>query len=106
MKALLTRKLGMTNILDDKGSSIAVTLLSAQPNTVTQVKTNETDGYQSVQLGFENNKKPGKSKAGHFKPSKTTPKIVREFRIINEDELGELTVGAQMGADSFELGTW
>lgn len=102
MKALLTRKLGMTSILGDNGASIAVTILSAQPNTVTQTKTLETDGYNAIQVGFEN-KKLGKAQAGHFKTSKITPKIVREFR-ITDDQPAELSVGDQMGADSFEVG--
>ena len=102
MKALITRKLGMTSILDEKGSAIAVTLLSASPNVVTQLKSEETDGYRGVQLGFESTKRPAKPQAGHFKPSKATPKIIREFRI--KDEEIDLSVGDQLAADSFEVG--
>ena len=104
MKALLTRKLGMTNILDDEGASIAITLLSAKPNTVTQLKNDETDGYRAVQVGFEDTKKLGKSQAGHFKMANSSSKVSREFRIISEEETEGLEVGAQIGADSFELG--
>lgn len=103
MKALITRKLGMTSILNEDGSAIAVTLLSAQPNTVTQIKTSENDGYNAVQLGAGNQKKAGKSQTGHYKNAKVTPKIAREFRIIG-DEINELNVGAQIGADIFEVG--
>ena len=103
MKALITRKLGMTSILDDKGAAIAVTLLSASPNVITQLKTDETDGYGAVQLGFESSKRPAKPQAGHFKPSKTTPKLTREFRITGEDDT-QLTVGDHLAADSFEVG--
>jgi len=103
VKALITRKLGMTSILDEKGAATAVTLLSASPNVVTQLKTDETDGYGAVQLGFENSKRPAKAQAGHFKPSKTTPKLTREFRITGEDDT-ELTVGDQLAADSFSVG--
>ena len=85
MKALVTRKIGMTSILDDKGAAIPVTLLSASPNTVTQLKNIETDGYQAVQLGTEDNKRPAKPQAGHFKTSKVSPKIIREFRIDGEE---------------------
>jgi len=102
VKALITRKLGMTSILDEKGSAIAVTLLSASPNVVTQLKSEETDGYRGVQLGFESTKRPAKPQAGHFKPSKATPKIIREFRI--KDEEIDLSVGDQLAADSFEVG--
>ena len=103
MKALITRKLGMTSILDEKGAAIAVTLLSASPNVITQLKTDETDGYGAVQLGFESSKRPAKPQAGHFKPSKTTPKLTREFRITGEDDT-QLTVGDHLAADSFEVG--
>ena len=103
MKALITRKLGMTSILDEKGAATAVTLLSASPNVVTQLKTDETDGYRGVQLGFENSKRPAKAQAGHFKPSKTTPKLTREFRITGEEDT-VLAVGDHLAADSFSVG--
>lgn len=103
MKALITRKLGMTSVLNEDGSAIAVTLLSAQPNTVTQIKNSEKDGYSAVQLGAESQKKTGKSQTGHYKAANVTPKIAREFRIIG-DEANELNVGAQIGADIFEVG--
>jgi large subunit ribosomal protein L3 len=93
----------MTSILNEDGSAIAVTLLSAQPNTVTQIKTTEKDGYSAIQLGAEKQKMTGKSQAGHYKAAKVTPKIAREFRIIG-DEINELNVGAQIGADIFEVG--
>ncbi len=102
MKALITRKLGMTSILDEKGAAIPVTLLAASPNVVTQLKVADTDGYHAVQLGFEDNKRPAKPQAGHFKPSKTSPKIIREFRITDEEI--ELNVGDHLAADSFEIG--
>lgn len=102
MKALITRKIGMTSILDEKGAAIAVTLLSATPNTITQVKDTEKDGYMAVQLGFENDKKPSKPLAGHFKGAKVTPKIVREVRI---NEITEDTkIGEHLSADLFSIG--
>lgn len=103
MKALITRKLGMTSILDEKGAVTAVTLLSASPNVVTQLKTTDTDGYRALQLGFEANKRPAKPQAGHFKPSKMSPKVIREF-IITGDEENEASVGDQLAADSFSVG--
>ena len=102
MKALITRKLGMASILDEKGAAVPVTLLGASPNVVTQLKNTDTDGYHAVQLGFENNKRPAKPQAGHFKPSKASPKIIREFRIA--DEAIDLNIGDQLAADSFEVG--
>ena len=102
MKALITRKVGMTSIIADDGSLTPVTLLSASPCVVTQVKTVDTDGYSAVQLGFEETKKVGKAQAGHFKKSGITPKVVREFRF---DEISEeLAVGTKIGADTFTVG--
>jgi large subunit ribosomal protein L3 len=101
VKALVTRKIGMTSIITDKGAAIAVTLLKATPNTITQIKTNDIDGYQAIQVGFEEKKKMAKPQAGHFKNSKASPKVVREFRL---DEAEELTVGGQIDAEAFEVG--
>ncbi|MBA3757760.1 50S ribosomal protein L3 [Candidatus Saccharibacteria bacterium] len=102
MKALLTRKIGMTSLITEDGSSIAVTLLSAVDNVITQIKTLEIDGYQAVQIGAEEDKKAGKSRKGHLKASGQTPKITREFRI---DEIEETTkVGDKLNADIFNIG--
>lgn len=102
MKALITRKLGMTSIIREDGTAMAVTLLAASPNIITQLKTDETDGYSAVQLGFEKTKRPAKPQAGHFKAAGETPKITREFK-ISDEEL-ELKIGDQLAADSFEVG--
>ncbi|MBP7820488.1 50S ribosomal protein L3 [Candidatus Saccharibacteria bacterium] len=102
MKALITRKVGMTSIITDDGSLTPVTLLSASPCVVTQVKTAETDGYEAVQLGFEESKKIGKAQAGHFSKSGITPKIVREFRLNEADET--LQLGSSVSADVFAVG--
>lgn len=102
MKALITRKVGMTSTIAEDGAVTAVTLLSASPCVITQVKTVDIDGYIAVQLGAEEGKNIGKSAAGHFKAAGVTPKIVREFRI---DELTEdLKVGELISADVFEVG--
>ena len=77
----------MASIVTEDGAMTAVTLLSASPNVISQVKTVEKDGYTAVQLGFENKKNLGKSAAGHFKESGKTPKVACEFR-INELEEG------------------
>lgn len=102
MKALITRKIGMTSIINDDGAMLAVTLLSAAPNVVTQLKDMEKDGYVAVQLGAEENKKAAKPQAGHNKASKAMPKIIREFRLDEQPE--ELNVGAQLAADVFSVG--
>jgi large subunit ribosomal protein L3 len=101
MKALITRKVGMTSTIADDGVVTAITLLSASPCVITQVKTDETDGYTAVQLGTEE-AKLGKSQAGHFKPSKATPKVVREFRIPEVTE--DIKVGESFSADVFNVG--
>lgn len=102
MKALITRKVGMMSTIAEDGTMQAITLLSASPCVITQVKTDETDGYTAVQLGFEETKKLGKAQAGHVKNAKVLPKIIREFRIpeITED----MKVGEQITADSFVVG--
>lgn len=102
MKALITRKVGMTSIITDAGTVTPVTLLSASPCVVTQVKTAELDGYSAVQLGFELSKKVGKAQAGHYKKSGASPKIVREFRL--SDISDDITVGKTINADIFAVG--
>ena len=101
MKALITRKVGMTTIVSDEGDLLPVTLLSASPNVVTQVKTVDTDGYQAIQLGFETANKLGKAQAAQFAKSKATPKVVKEIRT---DEETELELGNQVSADVFVVG--
>ena len=101
MKALITRKVGMTSIITDDGSLTPVTLLSASPNVVTQVKTVDNDGYQALQLGFESTNKLGKAQAGHFAKSKATPKVVKEIRL---DDAADVELGAEIAADVFSVG--
>jgi large subunit ribosomal protein L3 len=102
VKALITRKIGMTSIINDNGAAIAVTLLSATPNTITQLKDTDTDGYTAVQVGAEESKKTGKALQGHFKPAAILPKIVREFRMDEIPE--EIKVGEKLSADLFSVG--
>ncbi len=102
VKTLITRKIGMTSTISDDGAVKAVTLLSAEPNVITQVKTQETDNYTAVQVGMGMGKRLGKSILGHLKPAKATPAIIREFRTNEITE--ELTVGATLSADVFSVG--
>jgi large subunit ribosomal protein L3 len=95
----------MTSVIGDNGALNAITLLSASPNVITHIKNDEADGYQAVQVGFEQRKaeKIGKALAGHLKDSKATPKIIREFRIKGElDE--NIKVGGSLAADVFVVG--
>ena len=109
MKAFITRKIGMTSIVAEDGSVIAVTLLSATPNTVTQVKTLDVDGYKAVQIGAENSKKIGKTMAGHLKAAEAVnknvnSKIIHEFRLDFEESPEDLSVGAELTAEVFSVG--
>lgn len=102
MKTFITRKIGMTSTIADDGVVKAVTLLSADPMIVTQLKTTETDGYSAVQIGMGKGKNLGKAILGHLKGSKATPAIIREFRL---EELPEdVTVGTTLNADVFSVG--
>lgn len=103
MKALLGKKLGMTQILDDEGSATAVTLIQAGPCTVTQVKTSETDGYDAVQIGFGKAKHVSKPLAGHLKSAKVSPRYIREIRDVEFDK--EATkIGSSFDVSTFEVG--
>lgn len=102
MKALITRKLGMTSAIAEDGAVQAITLLSVGDHTVLQHKTDEKDGYTAVQVGAGNAKKLGKSLAGHVKAAKVMPKIIREFRVEEIPE--ELNVGGKISADVFSVG--
>ncbi len=102
MKAFITRKVGMTSTITEDGTLQAVTLLSATPNVITQIKTVETDGYTAVQMGAETKKKLTKSLAGHFKKANASPKITREIRV---DEITEdLRVGESLSPEVFSVG--
>lgn len=104
MKALITRKVGMTSTIAEDGKVQAITLLSASPCVVTQVKTADTDGYTAVQLGFEEAKENNTNKAqqGHFKAAGMLPKIIREFRVDEIDE--DLKVGSTINHEVFSIG--
>ncbi len=104
MKALITRKIGMTSTINDDGIVVAVTLLSASPSVVTQIKSKEIDGYEAVQVGFEDAKRINKPQINHFKKSKVTPKIVREFRTESRELAEDLAVGSKLTAEVFSVG--
>ena len=103
-KALIGKKVGMTQIFDEKGKVIPVTVIEAGPCVVAQVKTVESDGYNAVQLGFGDVKesKVNKPIKGHFTKSKLTlKKHLREFRI---DDVASVKVGDELKADVFIKG--
>jgi large subunit ribosomal protein L3 len=102
VKALITRKVGMTSTINEDGIVEAITLLSVAEHTVIAHKTEEKDGYTALQMGTETAKKLSKSVTGHVKASNVMPKIIREFRVpeITEEE----NVGSKMSADIFSIG--
>ncbi len=103
-KALIGKKVGMTQIFDEEGKVIPVTVIEATPCTVTQIKTVEQDGYQAVQLGFGDVKesKLNKPRLGHLSKNKLAPKkYLREFRL---DSIEGMNVGDELKADVFSVG--
>jgi len=101
VKALIGRKVGMTQIFNEEGNVQRITVIEATPNVVTQLKTIEKDGYSAVQLGFGTAKKAAKPQAGHMKASGIMSSVLREIRL---DDAGDLSVGAKLDVNTFELG--
>ncbi|HIV34348.1 MAG TPA: 50S ribosomal protein L3 [Candidatus Blautia intestinigallinarum] len=103
-KAILATKVGMTQIFNDEGVLIPVTVLQAGPCVVTQVKTEENDGYSAVQVGYmdKREKLVNKPMKGHFdKAGVSTKRFVREFKL---DNAAEYELGQEIKVDVFEAG--
>ena len=103
MSGLIGKKIGMTSLYDEKGNNLACTIIEAGPCVVTQIKNEEKDGYNSVQLGFIDKKERNinKAEAGHFKNAKTAPKSnLFEFKNFEN----ELSVGDVLNVDHFSEG--
>ena len=103
-KGILGRKIGMTQIFSEDGELIPVTVVKADPNVVLQVKTVETDGYEAVQLGFEDKREKlaTKPEMGHVAKANTAPKrFVREFSALN---VAEYELGQEVKVDTFSVG--
>lgn len=103
MSGLIGRKIGMTSLYDEKGKNIPCTVIQAGPCVVTQVRTNEVDGYEALQLGFDDKKDKRTSMAakGHFKKAGTNAKRkVVEFQDFDE----EFKLGDEVTIDIFEIG--
>jgi large subunit ribosomal protein L3 len=103
MSGLIGKKVGMTSIFDDNGKNIPCTVIEAGPCIVTQVRTEEVDGYNALQLGFDDKaeKRANKAEMGHFKKAgSSTKKKVVEFR----DFEGEFKLGETVGVDVFVEG--
>ncbi len=103
-KGLIGKKIGMTQLFDEKGKVIPVTVVEAGPCTVVQKKTVENDGYAAVQIGYGDVKvqRVNKPLAGHFKKSDVAPKkVLREFRL---EDTNSVNVGDVLKADTFAIG--
>ena len=103
-KAIIGKKVGMTQIFDESGKVIPVTVVEAGPCVVTQKKTNETDGYTAVQLGYGDvaDKKLSKPEAGHLKKAGVAAKKhLKEFKL---DNAADMNVGDEIKADVFAAG--
>ena len=90
----------MTQIYEEGGNVVPVTVIQAGPCFVTQIRTSESDGYEAVQIGFDEVKKLNKPRAGHLKNSK----MVRFLREVKADNSSELAVGQQINVDIFAPG--
>ena len=123
-KGLIGKKIGMTQIFDEAGNVVPVTVVEAGPCTVTQIKTMENDGYEAIQVGYGEKKEKvttkdvsgkkvirnphgaGKAEVGHFKKANTTPKqFVREFRVENVADYvaGESVIKADIFAEGDKI---
>ncbi len=101
---ILGTKLGMTQVFDEAGRSIPVTVVQAGPCTVTQIKTADTDGYSAIQVGFYEvaEKSLNRPELGHLKKAEATPlRHLKEYRL---DSVGEYQLGQQIKADIFAAG--
>ena len=103
-KGLIGKKIGMTQIFDEAGNVVPVTVVEAGPCTVTQIKTMENDGYEAIQVGFGDVKvsRVNKPMKGHFDKADVAPKkTLKEFRL---DSIDGIEVGNILKADTFEVG--
>mgnify|MGYP005983075785 CR=1 FL=1 len=103
-KGILGKKVGMTQVFNENGELVPVTVIEATPNVVLQVKTNETDGYEAIQVGYQDKREvlSNKPAKGHVAKANTTPKrFIREFRDV---ALGDYEVGSEIKVDTFAAG--
>ena len=103
-KGILGRKIGMTQVFAKNGKLIPVTVISVEPNVVSQIKTIETDGYEAIQIAFETKREKlaSKPEMGHLKKANTSPKrFLREIRGV---DVNNYTLGQEIKADIFAEG--
>jgi large subunit ribosomal protein L3 len=105
MSGLIGKKIGMTSLFDTDGNLVACTVIEAEPNVVSHVKTADKDGYAAVQLAFGERREKNTPAAamGHYKKAGTTPKVrAHEFKEFEQ----ELKLGDKIGVDLFEEGSF
>ena len=104
MAGIIGKKIGMTSVYSAEGKNLPCTIIEAGPCVVTQIKTQEKDGYESIQLGFEDKKEKNTSKAmrGHFAKAKTTPKR----KIVEFQGYTDLNLGDFVTVDQFQEGEY
>ena len=103
-KAIIGKKIGMTQIFDENGKVVPVTVVEAGPCVVVQKKTSDNDGYEAIQVGFEEirEKLVNKPRKGHFAKAGTTlRRTLKEFRL---EDISQYEVGQEIKADVFEIG--
>jgi len=101
VRALLGRKIGTTQFFGETGDAVCVTVVEVGPCTVTQVKTTEMDGYDGVQLGFEEVKRLNKPRRGHLE---SAGGLFRHLREVEVDDTSEYEIGQQLNVSLFEPG--
>jgi large subunit ribosomal protein L3 len=105
MAGVIGRKLGMTQLFDEEGAAVPVTVIQAGPCPVVQVKTKETDGYDAIQLGFGERKEKHSTRAQRGHASKAglenAPRILRELRVT---DAAEYETGQELTVETFEVG--
>lgn len=101
LRELIGKKIGTTQVFLDSGEAVCVTAVEVGPCTVTQIKTTESDGYESVQLGFEEVRRLNKPKSGHLQQA---GKLFRYLREAEADDVSEIDVGQQFDVGIFQPG--
>ncbi len=104
MQGLIGKKVGMTSLFDEEGNNVPVTVIQAGPCVVTQIKTQEKDGYEAVQLGFDDKKEKNTPKPmrGHFEKAGTTPKR----KLVEFDGFTDVKLGDTLTVDIFQDDNW
>ena len=102
MPGIIGKKIGMTRVFDADGIETPCTVLEAEPNVVTQIKTDDVDGYSAVQLGYgdKKEKRSNKAEVGHFKKAKTSAKS----KVVEFDGFDDVKLGDEVGVSLFEEG--